>query len=158
MRLMIDTKAVEDRRAVRFTTIGEIVADAEALDRATRIRASGNWTPARIVEHVADWIEHSIDGCGARMPDDVRKRARARRDELLEGGFPAGIPIPGDRLQPPKQVSWSDALKHLRRAVGRTERERMEGDHPTLGPLSHEQWIRFHCRHAELHFSFVHSR
>ena len=69
------------------------------------------------------------------------------------------MPIPDDlsRFRPPADVSWADALKHLRWAVSRSDHERMEADHPFLGPFSHAQWVRFRCRHAELHFSFMHA-
>jgi hypothetical protein len=32
----------------------------------------------------------------------------------------------------------------------------MTATSPVLGRLSHEQWVQFHCRHAEMHFSFMH--
>ena len=34
--------------------------------------------------------------------------------------------------------------------------ERMSKPSPVFGPMTHEEWEQLHCRHAELHFSFIH--
>ena len=44
--------------------MGEILADAEGLDGAGQPRAAGNWTPAQNLVHLAEAIDHSIDGYG----------------------------------------------------------------------------------------------
>jgi hypothetical protein len=31
----------------------------------------------------------------------------------------------------------------------------MTAANPSMGPLSHEQWVEVHLRHAELHLSFL---
>ena len=77
---------------------------------------------------------------------------------MVTEGFSPGIQLPDDmqHLVPSAECGWDDALSKLRQVVSRTQTERMGADHPVLGPMSHEQWVQFHCRHAELHFSFVH--
>ena len=134
----------------------DILSDAERFLPQT-VRATGGWTPAQIVQHIADSIEHSIDGYGVRASDDVREKARARKPKLLADGFPPGIQIPDEmsHLLPDAGVSWNDALANLRRAVQRAESEPMAADHPFLGELTADEWLRFHCRHAELHFGFL---
>ena len=41
-------------------------------------------------------------------------------------------------------------------AIERAGSQRMKHPSPVLGKLSHEQWEQLHCRHAELHLSFLH--
>ena len=50
---------------------------------------------------------------------------------------------------------WQDALAVLRDAVTRAVSEGMKKQHAVLGPLTDDEWVKFHCRHAELHFSFL---
>ena len=93
---MIDTTQITDRRAVRCESLADILAGADRLDKTTKLRAVGNWTPGQIVEHIAEGIRESIDGYGIRAPEHVRQRAIPRRDTLLAEGFPAGIQLPDD--------------------------------------------------------------
>ena len=154
---MVETKDAE-RRTLRFDQMNDILADAERLDRAVRLRTTGNWSAAQIVQHIADGIDRSINGYGVRGPDDARAAALAKRDALLQKGFPLGLRLP-DGMQhflPPPDNTWPSAMKLLREAVSRTASDPMKADHPFFGEMSHEQWVQFHCRHAEMHFSFMH--
>ena len=56
-----------------------------------------------------------------------------------------------------EDVTWEDAMKRLRTEVGRArDAGRMTRPSPILGRMSHNDWVRLPCRHAELHFSFMH--
>ena len=61
-RAMIKTVNVTDRRDLHFSTMKNLLDDVEQLDEAPSRRATGNWTAAQIVQHVAKLIEFSIDG------------------------------------------------------------------------------------------------
>ena len=154
----IDTREVQQRRRVRFRKLDAVLADAGRMERAETRTTVGNWTAAQNVQHIAEAVDRSIDGFEKLAPEEIRRQAIPRRDEMLKDGFPAGILIPPDMQDslPEPTVTWEEALENLRRAVARTETEAMNADHPFLGPMSHKQWGQFHCRHAELHFSFVH--
>jgi hypothetical protein len=157
--------------------IGEAArACAEGRAAGSSFRVTGNWSAGQVLEHVARTVERSLDGFrGAPsweappargleritgMPGRSRRAeevAWARAKLLALEQDPGGPSIGGPgELAPPAMVWTEDALGVLRHAVGRVRAgERMERPSPTIGPLSHEEWLGFHLRHAELHFSFV---
>ena len=76
---------------------------------------------------------------------------------ILRHGMRPGFKLPRRFafLQPEPAVSWGQAVDDLRAAVDRAETHRMTHPSPVFGRLSHEQWVRLHCRHAEMHFGFL---
>lgn len=156
---MVDTKRIEERRALRFSSMRDVLNDVEYLDSGDPPRSTGNWTPAQIVLHVAAVINYSVDGFPKpKAPLPVRLLVRPFRKRILANGLPAGVRFPKgfDFLAPPSNVDWEVAVDELRRAIGRLETDRMTQRSPVLGRLAHDQWVQLHCRHAELHFSFMH--
>lgn len=144
------------RRKLRFESVSEILADAEAIARAP-VRTSGTWTAGQIVQHIADAMYASLDGFPLKAPMAARLKARATRGVVLKRGFPTGVKLRGDlEAFLPATVPLEKALERLRSAADRIEREEMTEDHPFFGRLTHKEWIALHCRHAELHFSFMH--
>ncbi|MCZ6836823.1 MAG: DUF1569 domain-containing protein [Planctomycetota bacterium] len=154
---MTGDEAKPERRSIRFDSMEAILEDAETLAGGS-IRATGNCTPSQIFQHVARAIHNSIDGYDVLGPERERKiAARRDRDQLLSQGLPPGIKLEGEmaRYAPTEDVTLGEAMAYLRAGVERTRNERMEAVHPFLDTMDHEQWIQFHCRHAELHFSFL---
>ena len=155
---MVSTRAVTDRRSLRFDAMDGIFADVEALN-GTQVRTTGNWTAGQIVLHVSRVIGASLDGFGYRLPLPIRVLARLGKERTLRGGMRPGLPVPKrlPRLRPGPEVTWDDALADLR---GNTRRigagEQMTAESPLFGRMTHGEWVRLHCRHAELHLSFVH--
>jgi len=47
------------------------------------------------------------------------------------------------------------ALEHLKKSVARLQQETHREPSPFLGPLNLEEWNKLHCRHSELHMSFI---
>ena len=145
------------RRTLRFNSLDDVLADARAL-AATHIKANGNWTPGQVVGHVARAVHGSIDGISFQAPLPLRIIGRVIRSIPLNKGLPTGVKLPASaraKAVPEPDLSINDAVDQLTRAIERTRHETMAGKHPVFGKLSHEQWIKFHCRHAELHFSFL---
>src|SRR5215468_5699248 len=61
----VNTKKVTGRRSLRFSTIDDVLADADriaAADRAGTLKRLGNWTPGTIFTHVANWSSYPFDG------------------------------------------------------------------------------------------------
>ena len=154
---MIKTSRVKDRRTLQFESIQELVDDVLRLDGGV-VRASGNWSAAQIVQHVAKLINFSIDGFPAKAPLMLRIVGRLIRNRSLNKTLPAGLKFPSTFtfLVPDDDITWDEAVTFLRESVGRLQHDRMGAPSPVLGPLSHEEWERLHCRHAEMHFSFMH--
>lgn len=159
----IDTARVVGRRAIRFRTLDEVLADAEriaAADRAGTLQRLGNWSPGMVLSHVANWASYPFDGYPASLgkpPWLVRVLLRRRKDRFIHGALPAGtrIPrVPGGTVGA-DDVSTHDGLRRLRAALGRLKAFRPPTDSPVFGPLTHDEWMQLHCRHAELHFGFL---
>ena len=89
----------------------------------------------------------------------IRALARLGKERTLRSGIKPGLPVPKklSGLRPDKDVKWDDALADLRGNIQRIGAgERMTAVSPLFGRMTHEDWVRLHCRHAELHLSFVH--
>ena len=67
------------------------------------------------------------------------------------------LPVNMQAFEPDESVAWADAIEGFRHEMSRLrEGARMTRPSPVFGAMSHEQWEQLHCRHAELHLSFIH--
>jgi hypothetical protein len=153
----VDPKRVEGRRKLHFTSLDEVIADAEKLVAWPQTKTLGNWSLNQLLMHLALTINLSIDGIDVRAPWYVRLIGFFIRGRILGRGMPAGFKLPRERELGafPSAASPQKALETLRKAIARLKTERMTARHPAFGRLSHEQWGQLHLRHAELHLSFV---
>ena len=153
----VDSTTVQGRRRLHFTSLEEVVADAEQLVSCPTTRTLGNWPLSQLLAHLAVAMERSIDGIGFKAAWYVRLYGRLIKRRALRDGVPPGIKLPKDReaLAYPPVASPQQALDLLRKAVGRLRHETATAIHPILGKLTHEEWTQLHLRHAELHLSFA---
>jgi hypothetical protein len=155
---MVNTKTVTDRRTLSFSCMDDLLRDLEGLDGGA-IRATGNWSPAQIVQHVGKLIGFSLDGFppGAKAPLLLRLLGPMLKGRFLGRPFPGGITIPDTlaMLRPDDAIEWADALGAFRALVARTRDESMTARSPLFGRMTNEDWVKVHCRHAEMHFSFM---
>lgn len=162
----IDTKAVTDRRSLAFNAFADIRRDLDALEggqRAGTLRAAGNWTPGQIFTHLAAFINYPYDGYPpelAHPPLMIRLILKVMRKKFLHGRMPAGVKIPRipNGTMGMRDVPFDEGLGILRRALDRLEKSPPNAPNPIFGPLSHEDWMSIHKRHAELHLSFLHPK
>jgi len=164
---MIKTGKVTDRRRLRFGRMEDILRDVEWLnervENGAKLRATGNWTPAQVIDHVSKNIAFSLDGFppGIRAPLPVRLLLKLKKPSLLLKPMKPGIMVKGragQALAPDADVIWGQAVTRLRNIIARLQKgERMLQAHPAFGALVHEEWIQLHCRHAEMHLSFIHA-
>jgi hypothetical protein len=135
-----------------------MLADAEKLVASPQTKMLGNWPLDRLLGHLSVAIERSIDGVSFQMPWYKRLLARYFiKGRVLKQGVPAGFNLPKDREAGayPSFASPKEALSRLRQAVARSQVEKMASRHPFFGALTHDEWTRFHLRHAEMHLSFA---
>ncbi len=151
---MIDTRKVSERRTLSFSSMKDILDDVTYLDSGDPPRTTGNWTAAQIVQHVGRLIAYSIDGFPGRAPLPLALLGRLVRKKAMARPLRPGLRT-FDFLKPDDHVSWEEAVEFLNRTIARLDRERMRKKSPIFGRLSHEEWVRLHCRHAEMHFSFM---
>lgn len=150
------TSEMPNRRALRFDTLEEVLAEAERLS-SVQTETVGNWTEGQIFSHVATVMEKSMDGFENRLPFIVRWVARLLKKRFLTRPMKSGFQIPsrfGKELLP-KEVSASEGLEQLRRAIGRLQRVTKRAPSPVFGKMTVGEWDQLHCRHAELHLSFI---
>jgi Protein of unknown function (DUF1569) len=155
--MSVDTKKVENRRKLHFDTIEDIVEDVENLNQR-KVRALGNWSGGQILKHLSIVMNGSIDGAGgASFSWPLRMLGRLMKGRILNKGMSPGYQLKGsaaNALVPPA-VSWEEGLRIFRDAVRRQQTESKREPSPFLGPMTREQWNQLHCRHAELHLSFL---
>ena len=154
--MTVKTSQVTDRRSLRFGRMADLVADVDSL--GVDVVATGNWNPGQIVDHVTKVIVFSLDGFEVpKAPLPLRLIGSLIKNATLNKPMKPGVKLPGKfSFMLPGDVAWDDARRRLAEVVARFDGgERMTRPSPIFGELSHEQWIQLHCRHAEMHFSFL---
>lgn len=154
--MAIATAKVVNRRKLNYSSLADILLDAEQLCSASR-KVLGNWTEGQIFGHLALAYNGSIDGFAFTFPWYMRLMGRAFRNKLLSGPMPAGYDLPGGgtKALAPPPASIEQGLAQLRDAIARLEREPLRARHPMLGQLTVHQWNQVHLAHANLHMSFI---
>jgi hypothetical protein len=157
-RVLIKTAEVSGRRTLHFTTLGEMLEDAECLCAAKHVTALGNWQLGPTLEHLARTIDMSLDGAKFRAPWYVRLLGPLFKKYMLTHPMRPGFKLPqnaAEYLIPTTECPVNESLAHLRSGVRRlinfTERQ----PSPAFGRLTCEEWDQLHLRHAELHLSFL---
>jgi hypothetical protein len=155
--MSVDTKNVKGRRELHFQSLADLLADAERLVASGHTKTLGNWPLDRLLTHLATAINHSIDGISVQAPWFIRLLARFLKRRILNKKMSAGFKLPRDIEIGffPAVGSTQEALQMLQQAIARLKNEPMTARHPALGKLTHDEWTRFHLRHAEMHLSFA---
>lgn len=157
METTLDTRKTAGRRVLHFKSIDDILADVNHLAEAKEVKTVGNWTAGQILQHLAIAFRDSIDGYSFVLPGFVRFFLRLFvKKRFLTRPMSPGFKLPGraaSLLPPP--TSLEDGLRNFREAVRRLKTETKRGANPVLGKLTNEEWDQLHCRHAELHLSFL---
>ena len=100
-----------------------------------------------------------VDGFESRPPFFVRWIVRAFfRGRFLTKPMSAGFKLPkaaAAELIPQPPVTFGDGVTSIREAIDRLKSTPTRVASPLLGPMNIDEWTQLHCRHAELHFSFL---
>ena len=151
--MSISTKNVTERRRVRYSSLDELLAEAERLSEPD-VQMLGNWTPGQIYEHLARTMNSSIDGFTRLLPAPARwLLTLLMKHRFLKKELPAGFRSTTEFI--PDATSVEDGLSALRNAIGRQKNESIRAPHPAFGNITREEWNDFHLRHAELHMGFL---
>ena len=137
--------------------------DAEALAVAERrgaLRATGNWTLGQAVGHLAFSARAPFEGYPElpQLSSPLRLLLPWFKKGFLNQELPAGFRIRNlpEGAFGAAPMPTDDALAQLRSVLDRLARESPARPHPIFGALTHEEWIKYNLRHAELHLSFFH--
>ena len=149
--------ATVTRRDVYYSTLDNLLADAERLAHG-KVHTVGQWTYPQILDHLARSFNASVDGFEFQAPWFARVLlAPLLRNWMLTHSMKPGFKLPakGEALVPDASISLPDAFEKFAQAVTRFKKEKKRAPHPFLGNLSPREYEMAHCRHAELHMSFV---
>jgi hypothetical protein len=153
----INTAKVTDRRQLHFATLDDILADVNQLADAKDIRALGNWSPGQIFQHLATIMNKSIDGFDHHLPRSMRVLVRLFfKRRFLRNPMPPGFKLnkkTAAEIIPPSPIETHVGLRSIRDAILQTETKR--APRAFMGPMSQGDWLKLHCRHSELHLSFL---
>lgn len=150
------------RRALRFATVAEMLADARSLASAPRPERLGNWTLGQALNHIAAWIEFPYTGYPPELviPDEVRANADATKQRMMREPMRPGERIPGLAAGTlvTEVVPTAAGLARLE-AAARLLRDGDPSDQaphpdPLFGVVTRHEWAQISLRHAELHLSF----
>ncbi|MEM9416699.1 MAG: DUF1569 domain-containing protein [Planctomycetota bacterium] len=151
-----------ERRNLEFNTLDDILADAKALP-AEGLTTTGKWTPAENVEHVSKVIGFATHGFPEGKAPAFQKMLfttllKLFGRKLLKVKIKPGVKFPAGMtfLEPEKGIAWDEAVRRLEQNIADAKTHKMTHPSPIAGELGHEKWTLLHCRHAELHFSFIH--
>jgi hypothetical protein len=158
MTAAVDTGKITGRRTLHFNSIQDIAADVETLAQAKEVRTLGNWSEGQIFMHLANTMNGSIDGMKFKAPWFIRVVAQLFfKRRFLTKPMSAGFKLPADAANEliPSATTREEGLQNIRAALDRLQKETKRGPSPVLGQLTREEWDQLHCRHAELHLSFL---
>jgi hypothetical protein len=153
----VDTTKVQGRRQVSYSSLQEVLADAERLSKG-KVKTLGNWSAGQIFRHLATGLDVSIDGTKAKFPWWLRLVAPLFKSKLINSPMPPGFKLPAGAapfLEPGPVVSTDEGLSALRTAIARQEKEPNRAASPVFGPLTRDEWNRIHLHHAALHMSYL---
>ncbi len=149
-------KSSGTRRSVRYSTLSDIVQDAEQL--LSSHHTAGNWTFGQICQHLAKTMNCSFDGFGFTAPWFARWFiAPFIKNSLLIKPMRSGFKLPerGKAILPDENVSNEAGLQQLKTAVERFSHEVPTAPHPFFGQMASEEVVQLQLRHAEMHMSFI---
>jgi hypothetical protein len=160
---MIDTSAVAGYRTLKFNSPDEVLADVDRLvaaEKAGTLRSTGKWTLGQNLGHLAAWMDFPFDGYpkSLKAPWLVRAVLKLRKKKYLYGRLPRGVRIPGqkDGTVGTEVLTTDEGAARYRRSWERLRKSPPPIPNPVFGPMTHEEWIALHCRHAELHLGYLH--
>jgi hypothetical protein len=155
--MSIDTAKVEGRRTLKFQSLDDILAELDRLNQG-QVKTLGNWSSGKILMHLTVPMVWCLDGAPLKGAWYIRVMGWLIRNRFLRNAMPAGFKLSGEfaaKLIPQGDVSWEEGLQTIRAAIARMKAEPQRHPSPFLGELTHEQWDQLHCRHCELHLSFL---
>jgi hypothetical protein len=143
------------RREVSFASLDQVMPDVDRL--LVGHVTVGNWSLGQICNHLARGIRSTVEGSPERAPWLVRKTIGPLilKRILKTGRWPSGIKLPKKSEPKPGDDARAEA-EALRVALQvLASHPGPLAAHPFAGPISRDDWERFHCIHCAHHLSFA---
>lgn len=148
---------VTGRRKLHFSKIDEALADARAM-AATPHTQLGNWSLGEICDHLAKSLDSATDDNQFRPGLFLRLLGPLVRNRMINQPMSPGFRMPQGMkpiFMPTSDAETNESLPRLQKAIERFNAADLPERSPTFGKMSQEDWHKFHCRHAEMHLSFI---
>ena len=153
--------SAQNRRSLSFDNLEDIARDVRAVTGGP-CDTTGGWTAGQICAHLAEFFRISNHGSTVRLPWPMRAIGRLLKMlKVYRRPIKPGIRLPKRAAAawvPSPGVDLEDSRRDLLDQIALAQRVPMTHPSPLFGPTTHDQWIKLHCRHAELHLSFIHPR
>jgi hypothetical protein len=144
------------KRNLEFRELSEVLPEVDRLHTAGYEKA-GTWDLAQTCDHLAYFIEATLDGANFRVPwlvkvlfGRIALRSILKHRRMREGATTPQKPLPapgGDEAA---------AVTRLKRAIERLLAHQGElHDSPFFGHLTPEQWRELHTIHCAHHLAFL---
>lgn len=146
------------RRQLNLQSFDDVLAEAKSLSRVGYHRVA-KWSLGQICDHVARFMDESIDGfqkppaMAPLMRPFLRMMylGKILRNERMPAKFPTL-----KELQPDEWADDSKALPQLEAAIARIQAPSAEFvPSPALGKLTPEEWRKVHLWHCQHHLEFL---
>jgi hypothetical protein len=142
-----------ERRRLEFTSLHDVMPEVERL-LAGHVTV-GEWSLGQICHHLATAVRLTLDA-PIRRRERTREQDTARREFFQADRFPDGMKAPLSALVPPPDRDARTEADALRAEIRRfVETDQTFPDHPRLGPMTKDEWVRFHCIHCAHHLGFA---
>ncbi|MFM8581384.1 MAG: DUF1569 domain-containing protein [Planctomycetaceae bacterium] len=151
----IDTAKVSGRRQLRFNSLDDILEEVDRLDQG-EVVSIGNWSPGQNLKHLTILMVGCLDGIQVEVPLALRLAASLLKRRILSRPMTPGMQLPqAAAVLMPEETTWEEGVRGIRTALLRMKSEPERHAHPVFGALTRERWDQLHCRHSELHLSFL---
>jgi hypothetical protein len=142
-----------ERRSLEFTSLDGVMAEVERL--LAGHYTVGEWSLGQICHHLATATRLTLDA-PIRQRQTTPEQDAARRELFQSGKFPDGMKAPIAALVPPPDCDARAEADALRVEIQRfLDTDRPLPAHPRLGPLTKDEWARFHCMHCAHHLGYA---
>ena len=142
-------------RELHFKDFSEGLREVDRL--VNGYSSKGEWDLAQVCDHLAYFIEGSLDGHQYKVPWllKVLFGGLVRKRILRTGKMKANVPTPQKPL-PARGMDQAQAIARIKKAIARLESHRGEmHDSPFFGHLTPDEWRRLHLTHMEHHLGYL---
>ena len=142
------------RRDLNLSGLDDVKREIKAL--LAGHQTVGQWSLGQMCHHLARVVRYSTSSPDPQgEPVAATAQQAAIRDLFFASKFPEGRDSPA-AIKPKPGLDDAAEVSKLSAAIDRFSSDTGPyAVHPMLGPLSREEWARFHCMHAAHHLSFA---
>ena len=149
-------------RVLRFDTLDQVLADAKKIAEHPDAPTRGNWSASQNIWHVARYLQASVEGYPFQVPWWMKLVGPLMKKSMTTKAMSSGYNAPkavAIEMEPqnidPALTAMGPALALLEEWVGKAKDQGFIPRNPAFGPMTTEQWVGLHCRHAEMHFGMI---